>query len=394
MPFSSWLNISLTPESEVKLAVLILGVYILCGIPIGLVTSVYQSLAEFPRMAMLLNLQQIMLIILLAFVLFFKCNFVTVSLVQYIPLLGLLLFTIFDIKHRHPEVSFSFSDSDWKLSLSFIGPGFLFLMISLSYIVRIQGIILVISILIGASGVAIFSVHRTLAFLIWRFTGPIRASLWPEITVIDAAGNYGKMRLIHNLLMKTTLFISITFSVFLFFSGRDIIRVWTRDKIEFQPVLWMLLLGYLPINCIWETSGLFQISTNKHVNLSIYRIISVILGMILCVILTKAWGITGALFGFIIAEVVICWIISIETLKIVKIKKLDFLFNTIGKGLFIGIPQIAFAYLISSYIPNIYIQWPTMVAGIFTFGLITAYLLWMTNDEKALAFELIKRFRR
>lgn len=103
--------------------------------------------------------------------------------------------------------------------------------------------------------------------------------------------DYGKLQLAHNFLLKASLFISFSFVVFLFFAGRDIVRIWTQDKVLFQTILWILLLAYLPINCFWETSGLFQIATNKHKSFSLCKGGAAILGLVLFMMLAKIWGI-------------------------------------------------------------------------------------------------------
>ena len=393
-PFDKWVNISITAVNEVKAATFLLGMYILLSVPGGLVSGLYHSLAEFPRRAILTNIQQILLLSFLATVLFLKYNFVVVALVHFVPFLIILIFTVYDISHRYPEVNFGFSSGDWRLSLSLLSPGFFFFFIALSNLLKIQGSILVVSASIGAAAAAVFSVHRTLANLIIKITGAIRNAVWPEVTVTDATDNYAKMSLLHNFLMKILLLISTSFAAFLCFTGKDIINLWTNGRIEFQPVLWMLLVAYLPINCLWETSGLFQFSTNKHRRFSLCKSSSSMLGIVLCVLLTKIWGIVGTLSGFVIAELAICWIIPLETLRIVKIKRADFLVNIVAKGALIAGLQVLFGWFASSYISNIFIRYLVLIIVILAVGLSATYFLWFTQEERVLTFGLIKRLKR
>lgn len=393
-PFTSWLKIVKTPEMEVRYATFILGLYMLSTIPFGLATGVYQSLGQFPRKAMVGSMQQVLLILLLTIVLFLKGSMVMASLVHCIAIAAVIFYVVFDVQRRYPDVKFGFSHADWEVAIKFIVPSLFFFVISLSYMIKLQGSVLVISSILGSGAVAVFCIHRTLANVIWQMVNPTRLAVWPEITAADASGREAQVRLLHNALMKLTLFMSISFAIFLYFSGENIIRMWTGGKIGFQSSLWLLLLIYLPITCVFENSALFQMSTNKHYRVAICQITSVTFGIILSIMLTKVWGITGALLGFVIADASICWIIPLGTIKLVKTTKSEFIFNIILKSGWVAVPQFFFAWILYHNISNIFIQWAVILIVIFLVGLATTYFLWLTNEESEIARGFIRKIRR
>ena len=391
VPFTKWMNIIIADEKMVKISAFILGCYLLLGIPLGLLCGLYHTFGEFPRRAMLLNIKEIFIIFLLAGALFLRSNFVIVSAIQFIPVLFLIFFILLDIKRRHSEIKFGFFAADWKFSLSFIGPGILFLMIVLSNALKIQGSVLIISASLGATAVATFCIHRTLANAILKIVGSIKNAIWPELTAIEARKDFSKMQLVHSLLIKFSFFIAFSCAIFLFFTGGDIIKMWTQKKILFQPMLWTLLLLYLPWNVLWETSAIFQISINRHRKYSLCRITSTILGLILAMILIKTWGIVGVFLGFIIPEFIICiTIIPAETLKIINVTKINFWLNIVGKGFIIVFPQILVGLVLSYYSLNVFLQGFLLIIGIFFVGGIIGYLFWLTNEEKKRILQLIK----
>lgn len=383
IPFKQWFNITITPSVTIKFTAFILGIYLLFGILSGLIIGLYHSLGEYPKRAFLSDLKEIIFVSLIASALFLKSNFITVASLHLIPLFISISYCLWDIKKRHKEIQFGFSSADWELSFSFIGPGLLFLMITLSYALKIQGSILVISSIVGTGAVAIFSVHRTLANLISKVINSINCALWPELTAAETRKDYKKMQTAFNFLIKLSLFLSFSLAVFLFFAGKDIIRIWTSNRIEFQPILWLLFLVYLPFTVFWETSGIFQLSTNKHKKYALARLSSAILGIILAVFLTKIWGFSGTLLGFVITELIICGaIIPSETLKITRANKKEFWLNTVGKGLIIILPQVLIGWVLSNYVSNIFFQWVLLVFGIFSIGAIVGYLFWLTEEER------------
>ncbi len=390
-PFTSLLNITITNENMVKAAAFVLGTYLLFTVPFGLIIGLYQSLGEYPRRAMFINTHHILLVGFLALALFFKSNFIIVSSMYFIPMSVLTVFMLYDIKRRHPEIQLGFSRADWKLSTSFIRPGLLFLLIPLADALKIQGGVLVLSVSLGAATVTTFVIHRTLSNLIFRLTDSVNRALWPELTVAQARKDYKKIQLAHNFLIKVSLFLSLSSAVFLFFSGKDIIRIWTQDKIVFHPLLWLILLAYLPVNCLWRTSGIFQVSTNQYKLYSFCRILSGVFGIIFAVVLTRLWGVVGVLLGFVIAELIFCgWIVPGKTLRIVRLKKTDFLFNTVAKGLVIVIPQILVGWTLSNYTFNIFLQWILLIVGIFSVGVLFTWLFWLDEEEKKKSSQLVK----
>lgn len=383
VPLNQWFNIAITNSSIIKITAFVLVIYLLLRIPFGLIMGLYHSFGQYPRRVMFANVYEIILISLLATALFFKSDFIIVSFLHFIPVLALVSYCLWDLRHKHKEVQFGFSSADWKLSLSFIGPGLLFLMFPLSNALKIQGGLLVIGNILGVGAVAIFSVHRTLANLISKVVNSINCAIWPELTAVGAREDYQKMQLAHNFLIKLSLFFSFSFAIFLFFTGKDIIRIWTHNRIEFLPTLWLLFLLYLPLTTFWETSGIFQASTNKYEKYSLARIGSAVLGIILAIILTKTWGIIGTLLGFIIAELMICgWLVPLETLKIIKANKKDFCLNTVGRGFIIILPQILIGWFLSRFVLNVFIQWILLALGVFFIGAVISYIFWLNKEEK------------
>jgi len=389
-PFPDWLNIKSTNDNLVRVSTFMLGAYLLLGMPFGLIVGLYKSLGEYPRRVLFANFQRVLLLGLLALVLLLKGNFIFAAGVHLVVLLSLLLFVLYDIKHRHPEMDFGLSAADWRLSFTFIGPGLLFLSITLANALKIQGSVLVVSTSLGAGLVAVYCVHRTLANLVMSITGSIKNAVWPEMTAMEAGRNPEKLRLTYNLLVKLSLLMAFSFSVFLFFTGKNIIRVWTQGRIVFHPAFWIMLLAYLPLNCLWETSGIVQISTNNHKRFSLCRLSSSLLGLILAVILTKKWGIAGTLSGFIFAELAICWMIPLETLSIIRAKKLDFLLNTILRGYLVVIAQLVIGLLFYHFVSGTFIQCVLLAGAIGCVGLVMGYSFWLTQFEREKTLALTK----
>lgn len=393
-PFTSLLNFAVTNETVVKITCFILGEYALFGIPSNILIGLYRSLGEYPRQAILLAIRQILLISFLVGALLLRGGFMLVAAVNFIPLVCLVAFILFDINRRHPEISFGFSCASWSYAFKFIGPSLLFLAITFANILRNHGSFLVVNSILGAAAVAIFSIHRTLANFIYQIVSSITHALWPELTAIYTREEFGRAQQALGFLVKFSLFISFSFVVFLYFSGRSIINIWTQNRVEFQPVLWLTFLIYLPLNVFWESIAIFQISTNKHKKYALAKIFSAISGIILSVFLTKIWGLAGLIVALIIVESLICLpFIPAETLHIVRADKRDFWLNTVGKSFIIIAVQVPVALILSRYISNISLRLVSLIIGIFAVGALASHIFWLNKKEKEFNLRILKRIQ-
>ena len=86
----------------------------------------------------------------------------------------------------------------------------------------------------------------------------------------------------------------------------------------------------------------------------------------------------------------IFWIIPRETLKIVKVKQSDFIFNIILKGFVVVILEALVAWALFYFIPNIFVRWGAMALGIFVTGTLASYLLWLNDYERNKLLYLIR----
>jgi len=390
-PFLEWFNIEIAGEMSVRFSVLILGSYILFGTLLSLPNNLYITTGEYPRYGAIANIKELLLIGFVVLVLVSGGHFVAVSLIYLVVLLGFTLVILFDALRRHPEINLREAKIDWKMAISFIAPGLVFLLIPFSNMLYLQGSVLIISASLGAVAVATFGVHRTLANLIQRFTSIINPAIRPELTASEARKEYGKIQLIHRFFTKIILLISTGLSVFLLFTGQDIIRIWTGGKIAFQPTLWILFLILIPILAFWNFSSTFQVATNKYNKLALSRIISSVAGLILAIILVKPLGMTGVLLGFLIAEAGLnLWFIPYNTLKIIKDSKRKFLLSIIK-----GIPMIGLellgGWLIVGLFENVWFKVIGVAVSVGLIGSFYTYFLWLDKKERSITNDFIKR---
>jgi len=392
LPFTQWLNIAHTSEKVIRLTAFLLAFFSLVEIPAGLIFGVYRSLGELPRVTMIENISLIFVVVVTAIVLLAGGGFISVALAQFIPLLFFTAFVIRDLRKRHTEIKFSIRDLDLSLGLSFIGPSLFFFLLVLTNAIRAQGPLLVIGATLGSSFVAIFTVHRIVCNLISKLTTTIGQAIWPELTSMEVRRDYSKLRKAHYFLLKITILISLSVAVFLFFTGKDVIRIWTRGKIVFNPALWNLFLVNLVIYSIWKPTTFVQLATNRHKFYSKCFLSSAVTGLFFAIILTKIYGVIGTLLGFMAAEAIICgFLVPHRAFKIIGDDFRIFWSRIVSKAIVIGLLLSVFSLFTARFTENTVLKIPIMLVVILIVALVSCYLFWLDDFEKSGVQSLIKK---
>lgn len=393
LPFINWFDLNIADEQTARLTVLILGGYILLGLLFGPINGLYDSMGEFVRGKIIINIRELLLIGFVILTLIFGGGFLSVAF-WYLALLAVFLcFAFWDATRRHKEIDLGGSKVDWTLAKSFIVPGLVYTLIVLAETITFQGSILVISSVIGSVAVATFGVHRTLTNLISRITTVVQLPLKPEITACEERKDYPKLQLIHNVFLKISLFLSLTAAAILMFTGGEIINIWTGGKITFHPVLWFILLATVPITSLWRFSSIFQISTNKYNYYAKVRLFSAIASIAIAVALVQPLGLVGVVLGLFVGEFIIgIWFVPKETLRIIKEDRFKF-FKTLFGALLMFIVQFALAFVVSLIIFNVWLQLVVTGVLVTTAGLFYTYYIWADEKEKDVLNQFIRTIK-
>ena len=193
LPFENWLSFKLTDHKAAVNISLILALQIIMAIPLGLVSGIYRTIKEYPRGVMVSNAQRTLFFLLTAGVIVLGGNPLQAAFIQLIPLLGGSIFIIWDLKRRYPSIQIGVKHKDIKIAISFFKPSLYFFILTLSFILTIQGSAILVSTVLGSTMLVTFVTFRTLAHLIKQMATPINHALWPELTILESQGHYEKL---------------------------------------------------------------------------------------------------------------------------------------------------------------------------------------------------------
>jgi O-antigen/teichoic acid export membrane protein len=280
-------------------------------------------------------------------------------------------------------VAIGFSRVDWKLAVTFLGPGLFFFLIQLSGALTIQGSILIVSAFAGPASVAIFVTHRTLTNLIRQLIGALNSALWPELTTLEANGDYSRLRTVHRLFVKTCFAVCLFAGIWLHFTGTNVIEVWTLGKIGFDQTLLDVFLIFLVLQAPWLGSSVFPASFNRHKHLSKCYLGSAVLGLVLALFFVQRFGLMGVVLGLMVADLLVCgWFVPLNTCRMLgentRIFWAEILLRSVPVISMVWSTAWGLSQLITVPELRIFIIGGTVVLV----GVVSGYFFWLNEEER------------
>ena len=392
-PFVELFNITSVDEQTIRTTFLMLGGYILFGMLSSPIGELYTSTGEFVRSKTVSNIRELLLIGFVALTLWQGGEFTAIATWYLVLPIITYGFIYWDAVRRKKDVHASIKKAraDWALAKTFLIPGLIYLLIPLADLITIQGAVILISTTLGPIAVAVFGVHRTLSNLISKVTTAIPPAILPEITAYEQRKNYKKVRLIFNIFLKISLFLSMSATAFLMFTGKNILHAWVNSEVQFSAALWYTLLATVPMTNLWRYSSAFQVATNQYASYANIRLASSIVSIFLAALLIGEYGLWGVVFGIFVGEFIIgIWLIPRKTITIVQEKTSRF-FKTLAYSLPMFAAQLVAAYMIHAALSNVWLKLFSIAAAVGLIGLPYLFFIWFDVDEKNVTKLFVQR---
>ena len=195
------------------------------------------------------------------------------------------------------------SNFSWKTSKGLLGVGFLFFVLQLAMAVGYQSDNMVIAQILGAHWVTQYAVPLKLFQVIPTFLGFFMLSLWPAYGEAAARGDVSWIRIAYRRSIVLNAAFATPLALILFLCAKPFIRLWVGDSVTPHT----LLLAGMTILCITTTmigplSALLNGLRVLKFQAVTWSLMS-IMNLCLSIILTRRIGVSGVVYGSIIAQV-------------------------------------------------------------------------------------------
>lgn len=384
IPVESWFHLEQTGRQTAMVALAALAFQFTCSLPAGVIGGVYRAIGEYSRDVLFNNIQRASVITATALLLMNGGGIVTIAIAQLTGLLAHIAFVQWDLRRRHPEVRIGISGRDRRLGWSFIGPSGLFFLMQISMALTLQGTTLLIGAVAGAGVVAVFVALRALANCIPQVAQALGATLWPELTALEAKKDYRRLGEAYVLASKLLLGFALTAGVFLHFTAPDIVQWWTSGRLHFDSNLMNALILLQICQAWYLTSNVLLGSSNNHKRLAICQLLSSAAGLTVGAILGRRFGAGAVLWSLVGAEVAItCWAVPLFAMRVARQSSPRYVAEVFGKGAVFGLALYMAAWSASAWLSSGGFQ---RIAGIGTLislaALAVLVLFWLDRDQR------------
>jgi O-antigen/teichoic acid export membrane protein len=201
---------------------------------------------------------------------------------------------------------------------SLLSPGLAFMAFPIGNALSIQGFTIVVGAVLGAPAVVVFSTTRTVTRVALQVMDSIKNAIWPELSRAVAAGRLIEARAILQRATQAALLLSMSFLVVAAVFGVQIIRWWTRDRVDPPSELLYLLLVVIVCEALWNTVSAVILATNQHQLIATVYLASTGAALMFAAGLTSQVGLLGAPLALLVIDVMMVLCVVPPALGIVQ----------------------------------------------------------------------------
>src|SRR5215470_14929271 len=204
MPISRWIGLKLTTPATARLVLVLLAAYLVASMPMRLVWATYQTMGNLARSQWIANLQQVLVLLLSAAVIFSAGGLLSTASAQLLTVPLVTGFVLFGLWHRCPESFPGVTQARLSILKELAHPSLLFALLLVSNLIAFQGSTLLISATMGSVAVVLLSVSKAIIDVIRQALYSITLALCPEFARMEALGEFENLRRTHRLVLAAT----------------------------------------------------------------------------------------------------------------------------------------------------------------------------------------------
>lgn len=228
------------------------------------------------------------------------------------------LFAMWCSQRRTPYLKWGIRNAERNEIRQAAAPGLMFLTISLTNALSLQGFTILVAVTLGPIATAIFNTYRTIARLVVQLVGALSNPLWPELTSLHSRGDAGRFWQLYRKAVLLGLAIAAGGSIAVFIASPYILSFWTRGKISFDVVIVGLFMLYAAVNAAWQIPRVVLLALNRHAGLAWKGVAVAVLSLGIASIAFRYGGISAIVISMILGEALMWLVCSREVRQLLK----------------------------------------------------------------------------
>ncbi len=304
IPITGWLNLQLISLTQAREIIILFILQLALLQHRGMYDAMYRTDGNFARGVTIFNIWKLAEFVASALVVWRGGGPVAVAGVVLGTQVVATALVHLDLRRLSPWLIWGWSQARVDTLKQIAGPAIGFVGFPIGYALSIQGMTMVIGIFLGPAVVVAFSTTRTLTRFVWQIMNAISNSTQVEFSVAMGKNDIDLARHIHRRSCQLAVWLTAISSIVLALTGRYIYTVWTKGKVQYDPVLFGILLFASIADTVWSTSYAVPLAINKHQKMAGIYVGSTTISLAAACVLASVAGLHGAALSLLIVSVI------------------------------------------------------------------------------------------
>ena len=223
-------------------------------------------------------------------------------------LLARLVYTVFCIglsQWRTDFLRWGVQRASWTDIKQAAAPGSLFLSLSLTNALSLQGFTLLVAATLGPAATAVFNTYRTVARIVVQVTNGLSNPLWPELTALKGQQDDGAFWKLYRRANRLGLLIAAAGALLVFAVSPYLLEAWTHGKIPFTATSMALFLLYAAVCSATQVPRVVLMSINRHAGLAAQSLLAAVVSLGVAWLAWRSAGMAGVVGAMLLGEALV-----------------------------------------------------------------------------------------
>jgi len=184
-------------------------------------------------------------------------------------------------------------------------PAVAFMAFPVGAALNLQGTLMAVGYALGPTAVVVFGTARTVSRVALQMVQMVNNTVWPEMSASFGRNDAELTKALHRRACQVAVVLALGVVAGTMTVGPWFLSRWTGGHVPpSRGLLSVLLLGVV-VYALWSTSSTLLFAVNRHQRLAVYYLGATSLACVLCYFAARRWGLVGAAWTLVGAEVVV-----------------------------------------------------------------------------------------
>ena len=193
-------------------------------------------------------------------------------------------------------------------------PGALFLSLSLTNALSLQGFTLLVAATLGPAATAVFNTYRTVARIVVQVTNALSNPLWPELTALKGQRDDGAFWKLYRRANRLGLAIAAAGALLVYGVSPWLLDLWTHGQIPFTATSMALFLGYAAVCSATQVPRVVLMSINRHAGLAAQSLLAAVVSLVVAWLVWGSAGMAGVVGAMLLGEALV-WLTATRAVR-------------------------------------------------------------------------------